>query len=236
MHVKKSLTAVLVIGLAILVSACNVLGPKAPPSSDPSVFQNTLNAAATEAIQTISAQFTQTFEAIPTEAFVPIASATTDLVSIPTNTEVPPTPTQGPPTWTPIPTLPPTFTPTVTLAASLTPTATKGPLHCEVISQSPTRGQRVNYGSDIDWSVKFKNTGTKDWAAANVDFKYLSGEKMHKYADSVDLTKDVKVNEEFTFVIDVLAPSNAGIYRATWNLMEGSTIICSATIEIEVTR
>lgn len=236
MQVNKTLAVILLLGLALVLSACNAFGPAAPPTPDPLAFQATLNAAATEAIQTISAQFTQTFEAIPTEAFVPVASATPDVAVIPTNTEVPPTPTQGPPTWTPVPTLPPSATPTATSAATLTPTATKGPLQCEVVSQSPARGSRIAYGSDFDWVVKLKNTGTKDWGAANVDFKYVSGDKLQKYGDAVDLSKDVKVNEEFTFTLDMLAPSDAGIYRASWNLVEGATVICTVNFEIQVTR
>jgi|GEM_PF-530357 len=236
MRLKKPLTILFVFGLALMFSGCNLLGPTAPPTPDPIHFQATLNAAATEAIQTVSAQFTQTFEAIPTEAFLPIASATPDLASIPTNTEVPPTPTQGPPTWTPIPTLPPTLAPTPTSAATLTPTATKGPLQCEIVSQSPTRGQKMNYGTDFDFSLKLRNSGTKDWSKADVDFKFVSGEKLQKYGDGIDLSKDVKVKEEFTFIVDMLAPQDAGTYRATWNLVEGSTVICSAILEIQVTR
>ncbi|HAD07232.1 MAG TPA: hypothetical protein DCE76_08750, partial [Anaerolineaceae bacterium] len=71
--------------LVSLASGCGILGG-GEPTPDPLAFQATLNAAATEAVQTIQAQFTQTEQARPTEPFVPIPSATPQPTEPPTAT------------------------------------------------------------------------------------------------------------------------------------------------------
>ena len=214
--------------LASVASGCGILGG-GEPTPDPLAFQATLNAAATEAVSTIQAQFTQTEQARPTEPFVPIPSATPQPTQPPTATpEISPTP--PPPTWTPVPIFTNTFTPTATS------NATPSPYSCAVVKVEPKAGTKLPYRADFDARFTLKNNGSKDWLAANVDLKYVSGEKMQKYADAVDLGKDVKPGEEYTFVVDMLAPDNAGSYKATWNLVDSSNVYCSVTIEIQVTR
>ncbi len=220
--------------LAALASGCGILGGGAP-TTDPLAFQATLNAAATQAVQTIQAQFTQTEQARPTEPFVPIPSATPQPTQPPTATpDYSPTP--APPTWTPVPISTRTFTATPTSEATATATNTPSPYSCAVVKVEPRASAKLAYRSDFDARFTLKNNGTKDWLAANVDLKFASGEKMQKYFDGVDLGKDVKPGEEYTFVIDMLAPDNPGTYKATWNLVEGSTVYCSVSIEIQVTR
>ena len=235
MRAHKAFPIVILVLVLIITASCNILGPKALATPDALAFQATLNAAATEAIMTIQAQFTQTAEAMPTEPFVPIPSATPEPTSAATAT-TPPTATVGPPTWTPVPSWTPSLTPTLTSAFTATATATRSPFSCTIVSISPPRGASIPYRNDFDARFTLKNDGTRDWIASNVDFKYVSGEKMQKYGDSVDMSKDVKVGEEYTFVIDMLAPDQAGNYSATWNLVEGSTIYCSVTLDIRVTR
>lgn len=220
--------------LVSLTSGCGILGG-GEPTPDPLAFQATLNAAATEAVQTIQAQFTQTEQARPTEPFVPVPSATPQPTEPPTATpDYSPTP--APPTWTPVPIFTNTFTATATSNATATSTATPSPYSCAVVKVEPKAGTKLPYRNDFDARFTLKNNGSKDWLAANVDLKYASGEKMQKYADAVDLGKDVKPGEEYTFVVDMLAPENAGTYKATWNLVDSSTVYCSVTIEIVVTR
>lgn len=217
-----------------LTSACGVLSPAAP-TQDALSFQATLNAAATQAVQTIQAQFTQTEQARPTEPFVPVPSATPQPTNPPTATpDFSPTP--APPTWTPAPIFTATFTHTPTSNATATNTNTPSPMACEVVRVEPRPGTRLPYRNDFDARITVKNTGTKDWKADNIDLRYASGEKMQKYKDAVDMTADVATGKEYTFIVDMLAPENAGSYRATWNVVEGSTVICTAVIDIQVTR
>ncbi len=226
---------ILTVFLLATASGCGILGGGEAPTPDALAFQATLNAAATQAVQTIQAQFTQTEQARPTEPFVPIPSATPQPTEPPTATpDYSPTP--APPTWTPVPIFTSTFTATATSQATATATSTPSPYSCSVVRVEPRAGTKLPYRNDFDARFTLKNNGTKDWLAANVDLKYASGEKMQKYADAVDLGKDVKPGEEYTFVVDMLAPENAGTYKATWNLVDSSNTYCSVTIEIVVTR
>jgi hypothetical protein len=129
-----------------------------------------------------------------------------------------------------------TFTRTPTSNATATNTHTPSPLACEVVKVEPRAGSKLPYRNDFDARFTLKNTGTKDWKADNVDLRYASGEKMQKYADAVDMKSDTATGKEYTFAVDMLAPENPGTYRATWNLVESGTLICSVSLEIQVTR
>lgn len=216
--------------LVSLASGCGILSG-GEPTPDPLAFQATLNAAATEAVQTIQAQFTQTEQARPTEPFVPVPSATPRPTEPPTATpDYSPTP--APPTWTPVPIFTNTFTPTPTSEFTETPLA----YSCTVVRVEARPSSRMSARTDFDAYFILKNNGSNEWLASNVDFKFASGEKMQKFVDAIDLGKDVKPGEEYTFIVDMIAPDNPGTYRATWNLVEGSKVYCSASIEIVVTR
>ncbi len=220
MRKEKLFSIGMLILLAVASSACGVLGPKAQPTMDPLAFQATLNAAATQALQTIVAQITATAQAQPATQ-VPTQEPTVKVV----------TPTSEPTaTATLVPTLVPTATrvpPTAAPTNSPTPKA----FECAIISQSPAIGAKMATGNDFDAVWTLKNTGTQMWEVGNVDIRYVSGDKLQKYADIYDIAKTVNPGEQITITVDMLAPGTAGTYKAVWNLV-GTTTICTMNVEI----
>jgi len=113
-----------------------------------------------------------------------------------------------------------------------TPTSTTG--SCSLVSQAPANGTKYAPGFDFDASWVIKNTSTFDWIKTNVDFKYISGTKMHKYADSQDMTLDVVKSGNVTMGLDMKAPAANGTYSETWALVQGSSTICTMSVTIKV--
>lgn len=219
---SKVLSFTVLILLAIASTACGALGPQPQPTTDPLVFQATLDAAGTQAVQTIAAQLTSTALAQPTQQ--PTQQPTV-VVFTPT--------TQ--PTATFTATLPPTATATrVPPTLAPTNTATPSALQCTLVSQSPALGTKMSNGFDFDAVWKIKNSGTQKWEVGNIDIKYDSGDKMQKVADAFDIAKTVNPGEELTITIDMLAPNTAGVYKAVWKLAAGGTSFCTLNVQIEV--
>lgn len=107
---------------------------------------------------------------------------------------------------------------------------------CALVSQKPkdwTKMQRRNI-FDATWTVK--NSGTKTWGKNGVDFKYISGTKMHTYDDAYDLSQDVGSGKTITLVVDMISPKNKGYYTAVWGLYRGSKAFCKLSVTINVNR
>ncbi len=223
MRSKKFAVILALSALALFAAACNTAAPTAAPTEDPKVFQSTLEAAATQAVQTVEAQFTQTEAAKPTEAYVPIASATVDPATIVTPTVPMPTATVFIPTWTLAPTVAPTLAYTWTPAV----TATSTKYNCSVSSMDPAAGTKMPKGYDFDGKFTLTNNGSEKWTASDIDFKYVSGTKFQKYSDAVDLGSDVEKGKSYTFTLDFTAPDTGGNYSATWALVRGSSTLCT---------
>ena len=235
----RTLKIPLLIGLALLMLvtlACNLSSANSPQVTlDSSSFQATLNQAATQAIATIHAQFTQTQKAIPTEPFVPVASATAQATLQATITQTPTTaiilPTRTPaPTHTPIP----SFTPVASETETESPTPAK--YDCSVESMDPPFGSKLDHGLDFDLKLRLENTGSEKWTADSFDLKYVSGDKFQKYADAIDMSNDVSSGEYYTFTVDMLAFENAGTYKATWEMVRGSVPFCTFQIQYTVVK
>lgn len=221
MRKEKLFSIGMLILLAVTSSACGLLGPKAQPTMDPLTFQATLNAAATQALQTIVAQITETAKAQPptqepTQAPTQVVSTAT---SAPTATA------------TLVPTLPPTAT-RVPPTAAPTNTPTPKALDCTIVSQAPALGAKLDVNTDFDGVWTLKNTGTQKWEVGNVDVRYDSGSKLQKYGDIYDLAKTVNPGEQITITIDMVVPGTAGTYKAVWKLVQGSTTVCTMNLEI----
>lgn len=211
-------TLVIILTLGLLLSGCNAFGPAAAPTLDPAVQKATVDAAVTQAILTVSANQTSTaavlpptstFTAAPTQeptaTFTPAATAT---LFIPTATRVPATPKP-------------------------TATATQGAYSCKLTSTSPAAGTKLTINSDFDASWVVKNVGTKSWELGLLDLKYVEGTKMQTKADVFDVSTVVAADKDLTLIVDMLAPSTAGKYTATWALtMDGKTL-CTLPVSIE---
>ncbi len=220
MSKTKSLIALCFIAL---LSACNFpAGSNAVPTQD---LAQTLDAARTQAAQTVAAE----------------------IASRPTDTPLPPTATLAPTaTQLPSATLPPTVAPTNTLppptatntfipwTPTITNTPTPSDYNCTITSVSPASGAQFNKKEEFDAKWVIKNTGTKAWNTNDMDFRYLSGEKMQKYNDIYDLKENVNPDGSITFIVDMIAPDATGTAKTSWGLMLGSRTVCSLNISIVV--
>lgn len=114
----------------------------------------------------------------------------------------------------------------------ITPVSTTG--SCALVSQTPVNNTSFVPGYDFDTTWTVKNTSTFDWIKTNVDFVYVSGTKMHKFADAVDMPLDVVKNGTIALTLDMLAPATTGTYSETWALKQSSTTICTLAVTIKV--
>jgi hypothetical protein len=116
--------------------------------------------------------------------------------------------------------------------AKVPPAAAVGQV-CTLVSVSPSN-QSFSKKADFDAVWVVKNNGTKTWDLKAVDYKYMSGTKMHKHFSAYDFNKTVKPGESIKITVDMTAPSSAGDYTANWAVVEGSTVICNLPVTIRV--
>lgn len=213
----RSIKAISLIAiLTMLLSACNVLGPKTEPTPDAAALQATMDAIASAAVQTIAFQLTGTALAMPTNTptLEPTATATPTIT--PSPTLVPPTPTN-----TRIP---------ATATATYTPTP--GNYSCQVTNTSPVLGAKLKTGEDFDMIWTVKNVGLKNWDVGTLDLKYDSGEKMQTHGDVFDVNTLVETGKEINLVVDMLVPSTTGSHTATWKLLIDGSTLCTLSVSI----
>jgi len=118
---------------------------------------------------------------------------------------------------------------------SVSPQPTPTPVtstSCKIVSTTPTGSLQVRADFDAVWTIK--NTGTTTWDMHAVDYKYVSGTKMHKYNSLYDLPQTVKPGESVKIVVDMLAPSTPGTYTENWAIVQGSSTLCSLPITVIV--
>lgn len=211
-------TIALILTLVMLLSACNVLGPKAEPTPDAAALQATMDAIASVAVQTLAVQLTSTALAIPTNTLtptlVPTATATPTLV---------PSPTQVPPTAT---------NTRIPATATATHTPTPGNYSCQVTKVSPVAGANLKTGEEFDMVWTVKNIGLKNWDVGMLDLKYDSGQKMQTHGDIFDVNTLVETGKEINLIVDMVVPSTTGSYTATWKLLVDGSTLCTLPISI----
>lgn len=103
---------------------------------------------------------------------------------------------------------------------------------CKIVSTTPTNSLQVKQDFDAVWLVK--NTSSSNWNVRAVDYKYVSGTKMHKYSSLYDFSQTVKPGESVKIIVDMLAPSQAGTYSVNWALVQGSTTLCNLPLTVVV--
>lgn len=212
--------------LLFIVLVTSLVGCTSPTSiptlTAPTVdLQPTLNAVQTLAAQTVITNLTKN---APTAVLV---TATLAASSTPAATA-----TQAPPAATSTALLP-TAVPTATyIPWTLTPTV--APYSCSLISTAPpsTTTYAVNTNFDVQWVVK--NTGINKWLMQETDARFSAGAKMQKLGDIQDLKNDVASGENYTVLIDMVAPATVGTYSVTWILITGKITICTMSASIIV--
>ena len=85
---------------------------------------------------------------------------------------------------------------------------------------------------DTVWTVK--NISGEDWLQNSVDYKFISGTKMH-LKDTYDFTQTIKDGESGKIVVGMVAPSEPGSYNTTWAIVSGSKTLCLLTEIVTVT-
>jgi len=224
---KWALKTFALLAIVSFLAGCNQATP-AVPTIDPVSIEVTKGVIQTQAAATVIAGLTLN---APTATQTSLPTATSE----PPTATVPPTATEVPPTATIEPTatiVHPTFTlaPTNTAAPSATPSSFK----CSITEQSPEFGLDVKPGSDFDAVWVVKNTGSDAWGANNVDFKYISGTKMHEGNDARDMGGDVAVDKTVKLILDMIAPKDKGRYTATWGLVSGPNTLCVFSVTVDV--
>lgn len=214
--VWKILSGVLLAALMVGCSAPTPVIPTPEPTVD---TRPTMEAVATQAVQTMVANLTQ---------------------NAPTATPVTPTSTPAPTnTSAPVATETPAPTSTATrvfIPWTKTPTATAIIYGCSVTSVSPKSTDTITVDQDFDGKWTVKNTGSKTWSSGNTDIRFVDGTKFQQNGDIYDLASDVAPNGTYTITIDMKAPSGDGTYSASWGIFLEDGSVCSLGLTINVTK
>ena len=177
--------------------------------------------------QTVNAASTQTVAAMPS------STHTATYTPTPRNTDTP-TPTFTSTVIfilsTPTPLVIPTFT---VVSSGGGGGSSSDNYACQIISVSPANGTTFGSRADFDAVWRVRNIGQKAWGRTELDYRYTSGDKIHKVA-IYDLSATVAKGATTDIIVDMVAPKNAGTYNTTWNLYAGSKTFCNMSLRIVV--
>jgi ABC-type amino acid transport substrate-binding protein len=119
-----------------------------------------------------------------------------------------------------------------TILVQPTPVITAQPSgDCVVTNISPVNSIQVNTPFDTIWEVK--NKSGEDWSADSVDYKYVSGAKMHEKA-AYDFNQTIKDGESGNITVDMVAPASPGVYSTNWAIVSGTKVLCNMTVSVKV--
>lgn len=207
---------------ALFALSLALLGCALPPFSQTSSPAPAPGSLETVIAQTAAAAFTQTAQVVP-------ATLTSTGTPLPTKT----------PTETPTPTATvifviPTFgqgqsSPTESSSSGGGTTA----YACEITSHSPSNETEFDPQTKFDAKWTVKNTGTRTWTSNNMDYIYLSGNRIH-VKSGYDLGRNVSVGESVELIVAMEAPRNSGTYATAWTLRIGNTEFCKMQLSIVV--
>jgi len=148
-------------------------------------------------------------------------------------------------TFTPLPTFTPSATPSPTitfifiLSTPITPTATSLPgssglkFDCQIVSRSPADGSHQAPKSDFTMVWTVRNAGTEVWDSDNADYRYKSGDKLHK-TSVYDLESSVPSGGQTEIHVAMKTPGSAGSYSTAWVIKSGTAEFCRMTLTIQV--
>jgi Ig-like domain from next to BRCA1 gene len=201
MFTKRIRPLLFMAGILLLLSACNFPGSSVQPTIGPELIY-------TAAAQTLTAQQTQAAAGTPIilpspTTGGPIATPTSPVVILPTNTPLPPTNTPLP-TNTPIP-----------------PTATPIPIPCDrgqfVKDISVPDNTEIAAGTTFVKTWRLKNNGSCTWTSGYA-LVFYNGDAMSGPA-SVQITNGtVPPDSTIDISVTLIAPTTPGTYKGNWRL------------------
>jgi hypothetical protein len=210
---SKNFMLRIIVGVLLVAVLAGCSSPTPTPTLIPTEdIQPTLNAVKTSAAMTVIANLTLTAPTItPTSTITLTSTATT----VPSNTPLPSSTATA------------TFIPW-----TLTPT--QAAYECRITSTSPAANTTFAPNADFDANWAVKNTGLQKWISNEIDIRYLSGTRLQKTVDVVDLKNDVASGDSYTITIDMRAPADIGTYTTTWVIVRGDQVICNLPLTIIV--
>ena len=151
------------------------------------------------------------------------------------------------PTYTPFPTNTPTEIPSPTptfifiLPTATVPSDTPTPYvsksgdtySCQIVAQSPANNASFASGANFDANWRVENSGSSIWDANSADYRFLSGDKLHK-SNIYDFPKTTAPGEQVDLTVNMKAPKDAGTYSTTWEIRIGKTEFCKMKLTIVV--
>ena len=221
-----SLKNVVLLFLVLFLAACAPSGG----APDPGAIE-TIVAATVEALPSATdlPTFTPSVEPSPTvPSATPSASPTTGPTNTPQATATP----ENPPTRTPFPTSTWVSSGGGILLPTWTPSSPD--YRCVIVSQSVANYPTLNPGDDIKVTWVISNVGKIDWYEENIDFGYVSGQKMAIGGTLFDLASTIRVGESGEVQLTFEAPADPGTYVTNWSLFRGDTPFCGFSFGLVV--
>jgi hypothetical protein len=201
MFTKRIRPLIFMVGILLLLTACNFPGSTTEPTTGPEVIY-------TSAAQTLIAQQTQAAAGTPIVVASPtsggmVATATLPMVIVPTATPLPPTNTPLP-TNTPIP-----------------PTATPIPIPCDraqfVSDVTVPDNTEIGAGTTFVKTWRLRNNGSCTWTSGYTMFFY-NGDAMSGPASAPITNGTVPPGSTIDISVTLIAPITPGSFKGNWRL------------------
>jgi hypothetical protein len=201
MFMKRMRPLIFIVGILLLLTACNFPGANTEPTPGPEVIY-------TSAAQTLIAQQTQAAAGTPIVIASPTsgvvaASPTLPMVIVPTATPLAPTNTPLP-TNTPVP-----------------PTATPIPIPCDraqfVSDVTVPDNTEIGAGTTFVKTWKMRNNGSCTWTSGYA-LVFYNGDAMSGPASAPITNGTVPPGSTIDISASLIAPTTTGTYRGNWRL------------------
>lgn len=216
---RKPTLWIWVTALTLVMACVPTVATPAVPTVDPGVVSTFI-------AETVNAASTQTAAALP--------SATPSPSITPIQDTETPSPMPTPTVLIVLPSLTPVVIPTFTNVPSLGGGGTSSDNYaCQVTRVTPPNGSVYAPRADFDvfWTVR--NIGRRNWDRNEIDYIYLSGDKIHKIS-GYDLPENVSSGNSTQIGVDLQAPKDPGTYNTTWTLRVGNNEFCPLRFNIVV--
>ncbi len=141
------------------------------------------------------------------------------------------------PAHTPTETPTPTFLfllPTITVLPTLVSPGSSGAQYeCQIILQNPKNDSTFARSAAFDMSWQVANIGKKAWFSSDTDYRYSSGDRIHK-ASIYDLLSSVLPGGTIDLTVKMKAPAEPGTYKTEWRISVGKNWFCPLKLTIIV--